>query len=164
MKLVSHPLALAALAAALVSLTLPISAGATPSAVAFNGMVTVTSQPCVSGPAGCIVNPGTWTASGAVTGSFAVSEKTWFGNGTVHDVSTVTGSDGTITIEVDARFVAFTASSSTVRGDWTITSGTGSYANLHANGTYAATVDSSAQPELVSESLTGSADYDSRSA
>src|SRR6516162_10266069 len=68
--------------------------------VAFDGTVTVSSEPTGSGGHGSITNTGTWTASGAVTGSFAVSELMWFGGNTVHDVFTLAGGAGTITIDV----------------------------------------------------------------
>jgi hypothetical protein len=143
---------------------LPAAASATPSPLAFNGTITVDTQPTGPGPAGGITNTGTWTASGLVTEQFAVSEKTFFGGGnssTLHYVGTLTGAAGTITIQVQARFVAFAAPYEYVRGGWAITSGTGAYANLHGTGDYAATLNIFTTP--VTESLTGFGQYDSGS-
>ena len=127
--------------------------------VAFDGTVTVSSEPTGSGGHGSITNTGTWTASGAVTGSFAVSELTWFGGNTVHDVFTLAGGAGTITIDVHATFVGFAAAYEYVKGSWTVTAGTGAYANLHGQGDYAATVDKSTRRFIVTESLTGFGNY-----
>jgi hypothetical protein len=136
---------------------LPAAASAAPGApVTFDGTVTVSAEP--PGPGGQITNTGAWTASGAVTGSFAVSELTWFGGGTVHDVSTLTGVNGVITVDVQARFVGFSAPYVDVKGVWVITSGTGAYAGLHGTGDYTATVNQSTQPKIVTESLTGAAE------
>jgi hypothetical protein len=138
---------------------LPAAASAAPGApVTFDGAVAVSSEPSGPGAEGAITNTGSWTASGAVTGSFAVSELTWFGAGTVHDVSTLTGANGTITVDVQARFVGFSAPFVDVKGVWVITSGTGAYAGLHGTGDYTATVNQSTQPKIVTESLTGAAE------
>lgn len=139
---------------------LPTAASAAPGApVMFDGTVAVSSEPSGSGAQGGITNTGAWTASGAVTGSFAVSEQTWFGGGTIHDVSTLSGANGTIAVDVQARFVGFNAPYEDVKGVWVITSGTGAYASLHGTGDYTATVNVSTQPKIVTESLTGAAEY-----
>ncbi|HEX9041718.1 MAG TPA: hypothetical protein VF838_11920 [Trebonia sp.] len=135
---------------------LPATAVAAPVPnVAFTGTITVPVEP---GGSHYITNTGTWTASGFVSGTFDVSEKTWFGSGTVHDVSTLTAAGGTITVDVQGRFVSFTAVSAHVQGVWAITGGTGAYANLSGNGDYDATIDRSVQPRIVTESLTGVAE------
>ena len=140
---------------------LPAAASAATGApVTFDGTVAVSSEPSSgSGAQGGITNTGAWTATGAVTGSFAVSEQTWFGGGTVHYVGTLSGANGTITVDVQARFVGFNAPFEDVKGVWVITSGTGAYAGLHGTGDYAATVNVSTQPKIVTESLTGAAEY-----
>ena len=143
---------LAALSLAL----LPAAAVAAPAAnVAFTGTITVSGEP---GGSHYITNTGTWTASGFVSGTFDVSEKTWFGSGTVHDVSTLTGPGGTITVDVQGRFVSFIAGSAHVQGVWAITGGTGAYASLSGNGDYDAIVNESVRPSIVTESLTGVAE------
>lgn len=151
MRFVKATLALAALTLTL----LPATAPAAPASVAFTGTVTVSHEPTGFGAQRGIINTGTWTASGVVTDSFAVTEQTWFGSGTIHYVGTLTGSAGTITIAVQAKFVGFVAPFEQVKGNWTITSGTGAYTNLHGTGDYAATVNTSTQPPIVTETLTG---------
>lgn len=134
----------------------PAAAVAAPAPnVAFTGTITVSGEPAGSH---YIINTGTWTASGFVSGTFAVSEKTWFGGGTVHDVSTLTGAAGTITVDVQGRFVSFTAASARVQGVWAITGGTGAYASLSGTGDYDGTVNRSVRPDIVTESLTGVAE------
>ena len=149
----------AASVAALGFALLPAAAVAAPVPnVAFTGTVTVSGEPSGSH---YIINTGTWTASGFVSGIFDVSEKTWFGGGpggTVHDVSTLTGAAGTITVDVQGRFVSFTAASAHVQGVWAITGGTGAYASLSGNGDFDATVNRSVRPDIVTESLTGVAE------
>lgn len=156
---------ISAASTAFVVMLLPAAASAATGApVTFNGTIAVSSEPCGGGPPSCITNTGSWTASGAVTGSFAVSEQTWFGGGnslTVHYVGTLTpltGASGTITIDVQAKFTGFSAPYEEVRGVWVITSGTGAYAGLHGTGDYTATVNVSTQPKIVTESLTGAAE------
>lgn len=145
-----------------VALAPAAASAATGAPVAFNGTVAVSSEPF--GPGVQITNTGSWTASGAVTGSFAVSELTWFGGGNspaIHYVGTLsplTGADGTITVDVQARFTGFSAPYADVTGVWVITSGTGAYAGLHGTGDYTATVNHSTQPIIVTESLTGAAE------
>jgi len=139
----------------------PASASASPSVQGFSGSVAVSGEPTGPGPDGGITNSGTWAASGLIAGPFAVVERTWFGGGnssTLHYDGTLTGSAGTISIQVEARFVGYTAPYVHVDGVWTITAGTGAYTNLHGTGAYTATLDTSTTPKTITESLTGSAD------
>lgn len=135
---------------------LPTVASAAPSApVTFTGTITVSGEPTGNGANGGITNTGSWTASGAVTGSFAVSEPTTFGGAALHYDGTLTGSQGTLTIRVNARFVGADATHVYVSGVWSILSGTGAYANLAGNGDYSGTIDRTVTPKVVTESLTG---------
>ena len=154
MKLTNTALAIAALSAAL----LPATASAAPAPLGFNGMITVTGEPSGLGSDRGITNFGTWTATGALSGLFNLSEQTWFGAGTLHCVDTLTpvsGDAGTITVAVNARFVASTAQSAYVAGAWTITSGTGVYGSVTGNGDYSGIIDRTAQPRIVTETLSG---------
>ena len=154
MKLTNTALTIAALTAAL----LPATASAAPAPLGFNGMITVSVENSGLGSDRGITNLGTWTATGGLSGSFNVSEQTWFGAGSVHCVDTltpVTGDAGTITVAVNAQFVAFTPQYAYIKGAWTITSGTGAYANLTGNGDYSGVLDHAVQPRTVTETLTG---------
>ena len=151
--------AIPAVVTAFMVMFLPAAASAAPSApVTFTGTITVSAEPTGNGANGGITNTGSWTASGAVTGSFAISEPTTFGGAAIHYDGTLTGSYGTITIRVNARFVAADASHVYVSGVWSILSGTGAYANLAGQGDYSGTIDRTVTPKVVTESLTGYAE------
>ncbi len=146
------------------------TAAGTPAPVTFdNGVQAVSFTP---GPGclavfqtpglGCpidVLSEGTGVASGAISDSFTVVANGQLEVGPTNKLTEVlTGDTGTITIGEQARFVGGTATTATVVGDWTIVSGSGSYAGLHGNGTSLTTVDFGTFPHTtISETLTGSA-------
>ncbi len=88
-----------------------------------------------------VVLAGTDVAEGALTGTFAFIDHTVISpGGHLHVDRVLTQGYDTISMEVDADFVGFTANTESVSGRWTITSGTGVYANLAGIGSYTATV------------------------
>ena len=132
---------------------LPAGALAAQPALDFNGSLSGTHQ------AG--INTGTYTASGAVSGSFAVSESFSFGGGksaplhTVDTLTPLTGSDGTITIDQQLKYIGSSGSCSYFSGVWMITGGTGAYASVHGTGDAAGTVCPSGDSYTVAVSLIG---------
>jgi hypothetical protein len=155
-------IAFATVVAALVAGLLPASTAATPPApVTFIDNEAVAAEPFGPGFTGAGTSVGTSTASGAVAGTFALSEQFMFGDGTIHIRRTLTAADGMITMSLAARFVGGTATTLTVQGYWTITAGNGSYAGLHGNGAYAATVDTT--NHTITATLTGFGLYDAGS-
>jgi hypothetical protein len=102
---------------------------------------------------------GTWSASGGINDSGTLAETTVFvaGNGEVHIVRDVTGSQGTFTLRIDSK--AFSQPDGTVdfTGQWVVITGTGAYADLHGQGTRSAVANTNG---VVTETLTGSVHYD----
>ena len=128
---------------------LPAGGLAAQPALGFNGSISGT-QPGI--------NTGTYTASGVVSGSFAVSESFRFGGGRsapLHTVDTLTGSNGTITIDQQLKFIGSSGSCSFFGGVWMITGGTGAYASVHGTGDAAGTVCPSGDSYTVAVSLIG---------
>lgn len=147
-----------ALAALTASALLPATAQAAPAPLGFSGQATDTAELSGLGFDHAFTNLGTWTATGALSGSFNVSEQTWLSGFSVHCVDTltpVTGEAGAITVGVNAKFVGSTTQYGYFSGTWTITSGTGAYANLTGNGEYTGVIDRFAQPRTITETLTG---------
>jgi len=108
-----------------------------------------------------IVGPftGTWSASGGISDSGTLAETTVFvvGNGQLHIVREVTGSQGTFTLRIDSTAVAVEPDGSIdFTGYWVVIAGTGAYADLHGQGTRSAV----ARNGVVTETLTGSVHYD----
>jgi len=108
-----------------------------------------------------IVGPftGTWSASGGISDSGTLAETTVFvvGNGQLHIVRDVTGSQGTFTLRIDSTAVAVEPDGSIdFTGYWVVIAGTGAYADLHGQGTRSAV----ARNGVVTETLTGSVHYD----
>lgn len=108
-----------------------------------------------------IVGPftGTWSASGGINDSGTSVEPTvnFVGNGQLHIVRDVTGSQGTFTLRLDSTLVAIEPDGSHVfSGQWVVISGTGAYADLHGQGTRSAVVTNG----VVTETLTGTVHYD----
>ena len=108
-----------------------------------------------------IVGPftGTWSASGGISDSGTLVEPTvnFVGNGELHIVRDVTGSQGTFTLRIDSKVVAVEPDGSDLfTGHWVVIAGTGVYADLHGQGTRSAVVTNG----IVTETLTGGVHYD----
>jgi hypothetical protein len=108
-----------------------------------------------------IVGPftGTWSASGGISDSGTLIEPSvnFVGNGELHIVRDVTGSQGTFTLRIDSKVVAIEPDGSDVfTGHWVVLAGTGAYMDLHGQGTRSAVVTNG----VVTETLTGSVHYD----
>jgi hypothetical protein len=108
-----------------------------------------------------IVGPfaGTWSASGGISDAGTLVEPTvnFVGNGELHIVRDVTGSQGTFTLRIDSKVVAVEPDGSDVfTGHWVVIAGTGAYADLHGQGTRNAVVTNG----VVTETLTGGVHYD----
>jgi hypothetical protein len=108
-----------------------------------------------------IVGPftGTWAASGGINDSGTAVEPTvnFVGNGELHIVRDVTGSQGTFTLRLDSKLVAIEPDGSHVfSGQWVVIAGTGGYADLHGQGIRSAVVSNG----VVTETLTGSVHFD----
>src|SRR5215471_8326074 len=108
-----------------------------------------------------IVGPftGTWSASGGISDSGTLAETTVFvvGNGQLHIVREVTGSQGTFTLRIDSTAVAVEPDGSIdFTGYWVVIAGTGAYADLHGQGTRSAVYTNG----IVTETLTGSVHFD----
>ena len=108
-----------------------------------------------------VVAAGTSTATGAINGTFdVVDEAVITGLGELHvDRVLDDGAGNTVTIDIEARFVASTATTETVLGHWNITGGTGSYLDVQGSGTYSATVYFTVAPHHIVGTLTGFAVY-----
>ena len=104
--------------------------------------------------------PGTWSASGGISDSGTLVEPSvnFVGNGQLHIVRDVTGSQGTFTLRIDSTVVAVEPDGSAdFTGFWVVIAGTGAYADLHGQGTRNAVADTNG---VVTETLTGSVHYD----
>ncbi len=115
---------------------------ATPSGVSF-----ADDQHSVSGAPGPghtfdVVAIGTSTASGAIDDTFTVTDHAVLSGTGELDVDRVLqdGAGNTITMHIEGRFGAGTATTESVTGYWNITGGTGTFAAVHGSGTYAATI------------------------
>ena len=108
-----------------------------------------------------IVGPftGTWSASGGISdsGTLAETSVSFVGNGQLHIVRVVTGSQGTFTLRIDSTAVAVEPNGDVdFTGNWVVIAGTGAYADLHGQGTRSAVADHG----VVTETLTGSVHFD----
>lgn len=108
-----------------------------------------------------IVGPftGTWSASGGISDSGTLVEPSvnFVGNGQLHIVRDVTGSQGTFALRIDSTAVAVEPDGSVdFTGQWVVIAGTGAYADLHGQGTRSAVASNG----VVTETLTGSVHYD----
>ncbi len=159
---------LAAVAAANLLALLPAAAAATtPTAVSFSDTRHVVSVTPGPGNGFHTVSDGTLIASGAISGSFDLVDQAAVVQeggspksthyGTIHIDSLLTGDSGTITMDIQAQFVSSTDTTETLHGHWTIITDTGSYTNLHGNGTFDATIDTTT--ETITDTLTGFAFY-----
>ena len=107
-----------------------------------------------------IVGPftGTWSASGGISDSGTLAEPSvnFVGNGQLHIVRDVTGSQGTFTLRIDSTAVAEPNGNVDFTGQWVVIAGTGAYADLHGQGTRSAV----AAHGVVTETLSGSVHFD----
>lgn len=133
----------ASLAVAGLALLPAAGAATTPAGVSF-----ADDQHSVSGAPGPgytfdVVAIGTSTASGAIDDTFTVTDHAVLSGTGELDVDRVLqdANGNTITMNIEGRFGAGTATTETVTGYWNITGGTGSFAAVHGTGTYAATID-----------------------
>jgi hypothetical protein len=137
----------------LTSLLLFLGTAGTPAMASTSVPVTIQST--------IIVGPftGTWSAAGGINDSGTAVEPTvdLVGNGQLHIVRDVTGSQGTFTLRLDSTLVAVEPDGSHVfSGQWVVIAGTGAYADLHGQGIRSAVVTNG----VVTETLTGSVHFD----
>lgn len=136
----------------LTPLLLLLGTAATPAMASTSVPVTIQST--------VIIGPftGTWSASDGISDSGALAETTVFivGNGELHIVRDVTGSQGTFTLRIDSKAFSQPDGSIDFTGQWVIIAGTGAYAGLGGQGTRSAV----ARNGVVTETLTGSVHYD----
>lgn len=154
---------LALLAAASLCLLPTAAAAATPTAITFRNTRQTVSVRGGPGNSFWTVSEGTSVASGAITGSFGLTDialvhqhpPTKDGHfGTIHIDSLLTGKHGTIIMDIRGQFVSRKPNGTeTVKGHWTIIGATGSYANLHATGSDDTTIDTT--NETITDTLTG---------
>jgi hypothetical protein len=139
--------------ACLASVLLSLGTAGTPALASTSVPVTIHST--------VIVGPftGTWSASGGINDSGTLAETTvnFVGNGQLHIVRDVTGSQGTFTLRIDSTAVAVEPNGNVdFTGHWVVIAGTGAYADLHGQGTRTAVADHG----VVTETLTGSVHFD----
>jgi hypothetical protein len=131
----------------LASAPLLLASTATPALAGTPAPVTIHST--------VIVGPftGTWSASGGISDSGTLAEPTvnFVGNGELHIVRNVTGSQGTFTLRIDSTAFPRPDGSDDFTGQWAVIAGTGAYAHLHGQGTRSAVSDNG----VVTETLTG---------
>lgn len=125
--------ALVVLATSFTTLTVDAAAAAAP--------MTIAIEATRLGPAG------TFDVSGAVAdeGTFEVSDPVFGGPGpgrfvNVHATETFSGAAGTFTLTRKIRVTWGDDPHRTISGNWVVTSGTGAYLHLHAQGTISGTV------------------------
>jgi hypothetical protein len=140
--------------ACLTSVLLSLGTAATPAVASASVPVTIHST--------VIIGPftGTWSASGGISDSGTLVEPSvnFVGNGQLHIVRDVTGSQGTFTLRIDSTAVAVEPDGSVdFTGYWVVITGTGAYADLHGQGTRSAVADTNG---VVTETLTGSVHFD----
>ena len=139
--------------ACLASVLLSLGTAGTPAMASTSVPVTIHST--------VIVGPftGTWSASGGISdsGTLAETSVNFVGNGQLHIVRDVTGSQGTFTLRIDSTVVAVEPNGNVdFTGNWLVIAGTGAYADLHGQGTRSAVADHG----VVTETLTGSVHFD----
>jgi hypothetical protein len=122
----------------------PAVLAASPEAVQFDVHV------ILSGNLAASTTSGFFVASGAVTDAGTEAGAGWFaGEGhlktgepnSLHTYVTLTGSDGTVTIDLRGLFGQLPAPTATGSGVWVVSAGTGAYADLHARGTWTGFAD-----------------------
>jgi hypothetical protein len=139
--------------ACLMSVLLLLGTAGTPAMASTSVPVTIHST--------VIVGPftGTWSASGGISdsGTLVETSVSFVGNGQLHIVRIVTGSQGTFTLRIDSTAVAVEPNGNVdFTGQWVVIAGTGAYADLHGQGTRSAVADHG----VVTETLTGSVHFD----
>jgi len=105
------------------------------------------------------LHTGTWSASGGVNDSGTLVDVSdhLVGNGQIHVVRDVTGSQGTFTLRIDGSVTGVQPDGSIDFSDlWVVIAGTGGYAELRGQGTGSAVLAHG----VVTETLTGSVHFD----
>jgi len=102
---------------------------------------------------------GTWSASGGISDSGTLVDVSdhLVGNGQIHVVRDVTGSQGTFTLRIDGSVTGVQPDGSIDFTDhWVVIAGTGGYAELHGQGPGSAVLAHG----VVTETLTGTVHFD----
>ena len=141
--------ALIVLAVAL-ALGLPAGAQATPPSP-----VTIENPQVFTGPDS---TAGTFVATGAVSDSGTTAETFRIDGRTVHALKTYAGSLGTFTVTAQGLITFTGATTAVLEGRWLVVSGTGAYANLHAEGSLVNVVDLAAGTSF--QTVTGQGHFD----
>src|SRR5215469_13168128 len=105
------------------------------------------------------LHTGTWSASGGISDSGTLVDVSdhLVGNGQIHVVRDVTGSQGTFTLRIDGSVTGVQPDGSIDFSDlWVVIAGTGGYAELHGQGPGSAVLAHGA----VTETLTGTVHFD----
>jgi hypothetical protein len=154
-------------AASLVALLPAAAAARTRTAISFSNNRQVVSVTPGPGTTFYTVSTGSSIASGAITGGFALVDRSAVHQtspqkdghfGTIRINSVLTGNNGTIRINLHGQFVSANPDGTeTVLGRWTIVGGTGSYTDLHGTGTDDTTIDTNT--ETITDTFTGFAFY-----
>ncbi len=126
-----------------------------PVTIALNGIVTSLS-PEGGTSVGDFVATGALTAAGKVTTVFRMDADT------MHCHTLLTDAQGTITIRMECKVVMTSETTGGGPGHWVITDGTGAYQNLHGTGTLTMDFDLGVFPPMSTETLEGSALFESR--
>lgn len=128
-----HRIALALVIGVAALAVLPAAAGSAPQDV------TIVIQQHFTGPD---TLAGTFVASGAIADSGSYVETFRLAGRTVHGVKTLTGRDGTITLQSQGVLVPTgETTAEIVHGRWVILSGAGAYAELQGEGDVSVSVD-----------------------
>jgi hypothetical protein len=105
------------------------------------------------------LHTGTWSASGGISDSGTLVDVSdhLVGNGQIHVVRDVTGSQGTFTLRIDGSVTGVQPDGSIDFTDlWVVITGTGGYAELRGQGTGNAVLAHG----VATETLTGSVHFD----
>lgn len=145
-------------------------AAVSPAAAASPEPVTITVSLALSGNLQASTTAGTFTASGGVSDSGSEAGSGWFaGQGhlktgepnSLHSSMRLTGSDGSITIDLVGLFGHLPAPLANGHGRWIVSDATGDYAGLAGRGSWTAVADfrdafAHIGPPRVTFTLTGS--------
>jgi hypothetical protein len=125
----------------------------TPAAASTSVPVTIQSTVMIG------LHTGTWSASGGINDSGTLVDVSdhLVGNGQIHVVRDVTGSQGTFTLRIDGSVTGVQPDGSIDFTDlWVVIAGTGGYAELRGQGTGSAVLAHG----VVTETLAGSVHFD----
>lgn len=116
---------------------LPIHTATVVSTVHLAGNLSTSTTSGTFAAAGSLTDAGTESGSGYFEGGTATST----GPNILHATQTFTGARGSLTVALTGEFGPLPAQTAAAKGYWTVTSGTGSYAHLHALGHWNAVAD-----------------------